>query len=97
MLCYLVSTELRHVYVSLKSSQPTPGGSFQQQSSGFSGGSYQQFGGSSLYSQYAGAPGQQQAFGGMQQTAGGQPGKNHKLIGYVSFGLESFPLQSAVL
>ena len=56
-----------------QSSQPTPGGSFQQQSSGFGGNSsYQQFGGPSLYNQYGGAGGQQQGYGGMPP---GQPGK----------------------
>ncbi|XP_060595713.1 protein LSM14 homolog A-like isoform X2 [Ruditapes philippinarum] len=61
----------------VKSSQPTPGGSFQQQSSGFGGNassSYQPFSGPSLYGgQYGGAPGNQQGYGG-PLPSGGQPG-----------------------
>lgn len=64
----------------VKSSQPTPGGSFQQQSSGFGGqtsSSYQPFGGPSLYGgQYGPAPGsqQQQGYSGGMPPSGGQSG-----------------------
>ncbi|XP_052818980.1 protein LSM14 homolog A-like isoform X2 [Mya arenaria] len=62
----------------VKSSQPTPGGSFQQQASGFSGNSatstYQPFSAPSMYGQqYGGQPGQQAGFGGLPQSSG-QPG-----------------------
>ncbi|KAL4234341.1 Protein LSM14 A [Mactra antiquata] len=63
----------------VKSSQPTPGGSFQQQSSGFgssTSNSYQPFGGSSIYGgqQYGSSPGNQQVpgFGGGMPHSGGQ-------------------------
>lgn len=65
-----------NVCISLKSSQPTPGGSFQQQSSGFGGqssSSYQPFGGPSLYGgQYGPGSGnqQQQGYGGLPPSAG---------------------------
>lgn len=59
----------------VKSSQPTSGPSFQQQSSGFGGPTYQHFGGPPIYNQYGGSQANaQQSYGGAPHPAPQQPG-----------------------